>query len=357
MDLTKERIRTIIYYCWKRGLPTSEIHKEMNNTLGKDTASLSTCKNWVRKFNADEFDVEDNVRSGRPSMDIKDKIQEILDTEKHATTRSISLQLNISNNTAWRHLLEMGKHYLANVWVPHKLTEANKLNRVRICQELLERHSRANFLMQLVTCDEIWIYWDNEGMGGQRKSWRGAGDTPVTIPLRTMTTRKHLASVFWDAKGLILIDVLPPNQSINAEHYCRQLDLLKAAIIQKRRRLSCLRGMSYIHYLHDNARPHTAGITVQKLHDIGFTILPHPPYSPDLSPSDFYLFSPMKSAIRGKNFDNVADTMVCINEWFANKSPDFFANGMLKLPGRWEKCIKHKGDYFSHLRDNDEELV
>ncbi|CAH2020004.1 unnamed protein product [Acanthoscelides obtectus] len=49
--------------------------------------------------------------------------------------------------------------------------------------------------------------------------------------------------------------------------------------------------------LHDNVRPHTAALTKQKLEDMHWETLEHPPYSPDLSPCDYHLFAPMKYAL------------------------------------------------------------
>ncbi|GFW95816.1 histone-lysine N-methyltransferase SETMAR [Trichonephila clavipes] len=52
---------------------------------------------------------------------------------------------------------------------------------------------------------------------------------------------------------------------------------------------------------HDNARPHTAMVTHQKLNAFGWEDLAHPPYSPDIAPSDYYLFRSMQNYLTGKN--------------------------------------------------------
>ncbi|KAF2359522.1 hypothetical protein FHG87_009721 [Trinorchestia longiramus] len=54
--------------------------------------------------------------------------------------------------------------------------------------------------------------------------------------------------------------------------------------------------------LHDNARPHVARMIVQKLTELGYETLPHPPYSPDLSPTDYPLFKPLSTFLDGKTF-------------------------------------------------------
>ena len=49
---------------------------------------------------------------------------------------------------------------------------------------------------------------------------------------------------------------------------------------------------------HDNARPHTSIRTMEAITSFGWTVIPHPPYSPDLAPSDYHLFGPMKEGLR-----------------------------------------------------------
>ena len=102
--------------------------------------------------------------------------------------------------------------------------------------------------------------------------------------------KKVMATVFWDASGVLLIELLPNGQTINADRYIATLKKLKRNIRRKRPGLRD----DQVLLLHDNARPHSALRTQEAIQKLGWTTLPHPPYSPDLAPSDFHLFGTMK---------------------------------------------------------------
>jgi histone-lysine N-methyltransferase SETMAR len=70
----------------------------------------------------------------------------------------------------------------------------------------------------------------------------------------------------------------------------------------------------------------------------------HPAYSPDLAPSDFYLFGPLKEALRGKRFSGDDDVKAAVHQWLRIQPKTFFSDGIKKLVGRWEKCIPKQGD-------------
>lgn len=298
MEFNRKEVRMIIYYAWKRGLSTRDIAKEINMTLGFGTITERTCGTWVKKFRNLEFEVSDKHRSGRPSFQLREHIQGVLDENKNATTREIAAQLHVSHEAVWKNLKKMNMRYLTNVWIPYSLTDAAKEKRVLICNELLTMFKKNNFLHRIVTMDEIWVYWENACTHTHR-SWRNSTAAPNTEPRRTLTKRKHLASVFWDCKGVIMMDVLPNGKTLTAIYYCELLDKLKTVLKEKRRQLTT---DGSLYFLQDNARPHTANMTMNKLEELGLNLLRHPPYSPDLAPSDFYLFSPMKSALHGKFF-------------------------------------------------------
>ena len=83
-------------------------------------------------------------------------------------------------------------------------------------------------------------------------------------------------------------ELLDGGQTVTADVDTRQLCQLAATIQEKRRRTEvCL--------LHDNARPHVALATYRQLEELGWTTVPHPLYSPDLTPSDFHLFRSLKN--------------------------------------------------------------
>ena len=96
---------------------------------------------------------------------------------------------------------------------------------------------------------------------------------------------------------------------------------------------------------HDNARPHTAVQTVQIITNLGLELFHHPPYSPDLAPSDFHLFGPLKKFTRGAKFESDDEVKSVVSDWLRHQSKDFYAEGIWKLVHRWEKCVKLMGDY------------
>jgi len=109
-----------------------------------------------------------------------------------------------------------------------------------------------------------------------------------------------LASIFWDQDGILLIHYLPKGQTINAEYYSSLLVQLKD-ILKEKRRGKFTKGVLF---LHDNAPAHRALATQKKLAYLGFRCLDHPPYSPDLAPSDYHLFPGLK-----KHFSSDAEVV------------------------------------------------
>lgn len=82
------------------------------------------------------------------------------------------------------------------------------------------------------------------------------------------------------------------------------------------------------------------------MHELGLELLPHPPYSPDLAPSDYHLFSDLKKMLRGKRFGSNEEAIAETHAYFEAKEKSFFSGGIKKLEKRWNDCIAAKGNYF-----------
>jgi len=96
---------------------------------------------------------------------------------------------------------------------------------------------------------------------------------------------------------------------------------------------------------HDNARPYTAHSTVATIQDLSFECLPHPPYSPDLAPSDFQVLGPRKEAMGGRSFRSDEAVQQAVHEWLHSQPNDFFSRGIHALPKRLNICMERNGDY------------
>jgi histone-lysine N-methyltransferase SETMAR len=82
-----------------------------------------------------------------------------------------------------------------------------------------------------------------------------------------------------------------------------------------------------------------------KLRDLHYELLEHPPYSPDLALSDFFLFPNLKLFLAGLRFSSNQEATAAVEGYFADLTKNHYKDGILELEHRWNKCISLNGDY------------
>ena len=146
---------------------------------------------------------------------------------------------------------------------------------------LLERHKKKSFLHRIVKGDEKWIHYDNPKC---KKSYVKSGQPAKSTAKPNIHGTKVMLCIWWDQKGVLYYELLKPGETINGELCWTQLIRLKRAVTEKRPEYATRHEAIILN--HDNARPHVAIPVKNYLDNSGWEVLPHPPYSPDLAPSD-----------------------------------------------------------------------
>jgi len=153
--------------------------------------------------------------------------------------------------------------------------------------------------------------------------------------------KKFSPQFFWDQDSILLTDYLPKGQTINAEYYSSLLVQVKN-ILNEKCHGKVTKGALF---LHDNAPAHRALTTQKKLNYLGFQCLDHPPYSPDLVPSDYDLFPQLKKQLKGHHFLSNVEVIAATETWLDGQPSEFFLSDLQKLQQRAKKCIELRGEY------------
>jgi histone-lysine N-methyltransferase SETMAR len=221
------------------------------------------------------------------------------------------------------------------------LTAEQAERRVKFCCKLLQLPKDHRFIKRIVTCNEKWIYLNNLNL---QKQWFDIRQLPVPVAKRERFEKKVLLCVWWNYKGLIYYELVPDGHTINKEVYSQQLEKIYMVLLEK---YPALVNRKRVLLRQDNTRPHTVKKTLQKIEELESTeLLLHPTFSPDLEPSDYYLFRSMALFLHGKKFHSVTDMEAAVEEFLASKDKEWFYRAFKELAEKWVKTIEHEGLYF-----------
>lgn len=307
---------------------------------------------WRTSFVNGRKELHDVSRAGRPNEAITKEnitlIKQLIDADAHYTLDDLKDRLNSKgecSRSSIRTIVhdKLGLRKESARWVPRLLSNDHKKVRMGAALFFLSAYQEEeeSLLQRIVTGDETWVYHYTPECKRSSMQWVEKGGRLPKKCKTVFSACKVLATIFWDYRGVILIDYLDKGKTVNAAYYCDLLDRLRTAIKNKRPGLLS----KGVFLIHDNARPHSARITQEKLTNFRWQVFQHPPYSPDLAPSDYHLFPLMKRDFGGQRFDSTEEIREAVTTYYKNLDANQFALGISNLIPRYEKCLTRFGDY------------
>ncbi|VVC35246.1 Ribonuclease H-like domain,Winged helix-turn-helix DNA-binding domain [Cinara cedri] len=303
-------------------------HHILVEVYGVHALAERTCQKWFARFKSGNFDLEDDERPGQPKKFEDHELETLLDQDPSQTQEELAKSLGVAQQTISDRLKAMGMIRKVGHWVPYELKPRDVERRFFACEQLLQRHKRKCFLHRLVTGDEKWVHYDNPK---RRATYGYPGHASSSTAVQNIHGLKVMLCI-WG--------------SLQLKNTRRQLIRLSRALKEKRPETETRH--DYVILQHDNARPHVAQVVKTYLETLKWDVLPHSPYSPDLAPSDYYLFRSMQHGLADQHFSNYEEVKNWIDSWIAEKPAEFFRKGIRELPEKWEKVIASDEQYFEY---------
>lgn len=338
--------RYSIKFCVKLNKTSTETIGLLKEAYGDQSLSSAQVKRWHKSFKEGREDVEDEQRSGRPSTTQTDedvnRVREFLNIDRRASLREISEELNLTYYNVREIVtakLEMRK--VCAKLVPKVLSDEQKQLRVEKCREVLESDEQDNTLDNCITGDETWCFeYDPEGKR-ESAEWHTKQSPRPKKARMSKSKVKTMLIIFFDSRGIVHKEFVPPGSTVNAAFYKEVLLRLKNRVARVRPDL-----VNNWTLHHDNAPAHTAFLCTSALAKMGVPVLPHPPYSPDLSPPDFFLFPLVKRKLKGRRFDSIEAIQKAVTAELNAIPADEFKKCFLQWKDRYQRCIDAQGSYF-----------
>ena len=343
-------------YCKIRSLlgksPT-DIKADLDKVYRDLALSYPTVLRWCHKFKNGRDSLEDDPRSGRPSTSVGEKevtaVKNCVEEDARYTVEEIAGITGLNSSCVFGILKErLHLRKICARWVPHLLTSDQKRQRVEASLQLLSQYENCDQrrLNEIVTGDETWIYFFEPDLKQNNKVWVGEFGERPKIARRNKSAGRVLYALFFDGRGPVAQIPVPEGRSVTGQFYT---DTVLPKVVQHYEGIRPSSATRGIKLLHDNAPAHKSARVIEYLRENGIQTLPHPPYSPDLAPCDFWLNPVIKGALRGRKFESRHAVGSAVFQCMNSIPKEDYKNAYQNWIKRLKKCVEVKGEYFEGL--------
>ena len=337
----------------RNGMKAKEVHNKLVTAWADDAPGLSTIQRYFKDFedgNRNSFN--DANRPGRPVTASGDDnvgiVRDLIEEHPKLSTRDIESITGISHMVVHKILTErLQLRHVCSVWVPHRLTAQNKLERVSSASEIKnkllamgdERYS--HYAIE----DETWIFFDPVCSKAENKVWiRRDEARPQVIKANPMTPRKTMLVLAFTANKRFSVDTIPYGTTMTSELY---VEFLRATGNKWRGLRSSPIHLNELTWQHDNARSHVAKNTISYIQSRNMSLLKQAPYSPDLNICDRCIFNLLKTDLRQQTYDDHNEVKTAALQVLNGLDEKYLRQQVDNLINHCNTVINIGGDYFT----------
>jgi len=211
-----------------------------------------------------------------------------------------------------------------------------------VCTELQKAvRNDPNFLSRVITGDESWLYNYDPETKQESLQWKTPSSPQPKKARQVRSNIKSMLIIFFDIRGIVHKEFVPPGQTVNGNFYCEVLRRLRENVRRKWPEM-WKNGEWLLH--HDNAPANTSLLVREFLTKNNMTTVPHPAYSPDLAPCIFYMFPKMKLQLKGRRLVSIEEIQAKSQQVLHTLTPADFNECFQKWQNRWDSCDYFEGD-------------
>ena len=222
--MEKIEYRAVMKFLHLKEKKTQEIKDELDSVYGEASPSFTTVKYWVAEYKRGRTSILDEERSGRPKTattdEMVDLVHQTVMEDRRLTLTDIAEACGISSERVYKILhQDLDIRKLSARWVPRLLTIDHKRERADMSRECLSLYQKnpAEFLRRLII-DETWVHHHTPETKKQSMQWIAVGEPTPKKAKVVLSAGKVMATVFWDSRGIILIDYLAKGKTINGQY-------------------------------------------------------------------------------------------------------------------------------------------
>ncbi|KAI6659630.1 Transposase [Oopsacas minuta] len=207
-----------------------QIFSELQEILCVNCPSRSTVERWVASFRSGGADVTDFPPSGRLASGTNSEnivlIESMVMEDKCITVNQLEQSMEISSGAIHTILTtELGYRSICGKWVPHMLSENQRLARLNIAKKLLETYENCDSrrLTEIMTGGKTWVYYSTPYSKYKKRSWVRDDEQPAKIPRPDCKKPKIMYTIFFSSHEIVLQLPCESGKAVTATFFTEQV--------------------------------------------------------------------------------------------------------------------------------------